>query len=45
MLHKQMMINFYTKTGMRGFGAATPEVTAHLKKLGITNKNIVLNPS
>lgn len=36
---------FYFKAGQRSFAAATQELTDSLKKLGITNKNVVHNPT
>jgi hypothetical protein len=30
---------------MRRFATITPDTTEHLKRLGITNKNIVYNPT
>ena len=33
------------KLALRTFAEITPECQAHLKKLGITNKNIVFNPT
>lgn len=44
-LSKQMLINFYGKTGLRGFATITPDCQEQLKKLGIKNKNIVFNPT
>jgi hypothetical protein len=34
-----------TQTQLRGFAAITPDCLEHLKKLGVTNKNIVFNPT
>jgi len=33
------------QTQMRLFGVAPKELQNHLKKLGITNKNVVYNPT
>ena len=34
-----------TRTATRGFAAVPDDCMAHLKKLGINNKNIVYNPT
>jgi len=42
---RQVLKTFYTKQGVRSFAAANQETLDNLKKLGITNKNIVYNPT
>lgn len=41
----QLLRAFQVQSSTRSFAAATPDLLDHLKKLGITNKNIVHNPS
>ena len=36
--------SFYMQSGLRQFAVAPQECLDNLKKLGITNKNIVYNP-
>lgn len=36
--------SFYMQSGLRQFAVAPQECLDNLKKLGITNKNVVYNP-
>jgi len=42
---RQVLRSFYAQQSIRSFAAANQETLDNLKKLGITNKNIVYNPT
>lgn len=44
-VQQHLLKSFQAQTSYRTFAAATPELIDHLKKMGITNKNIVHNPT
>jgi hypothetical protein len=44
-VHAKNLSGFYAKSGLRFFAAPTQELIDNLKKKGITNKNIVHNPT
>jgi len=42
---KQMVLQVAGRQAFRGFAATPAETVEQLKKVGITNKNIVYNPT